>query len=146
MSTKFHSLVFVLTTDEPLQIPASLSELKISPERPILITGLDLSILDLQPKAKRRRKSEMPPSTAVLEPLLKSLIAFIILTNIKGDQFQRERTRKLAIDGNDTNSNYKPCLLYIHITATTTKEFPVKQTFPYVEYAFNLLCEHEWVS
>ena len=40
------------------------------------------------------------------------------------------------------NINFQPHLTYIHVVASTTKKIPVKQTFPYVEYSFNLLAEH----
>lgn len=40
------------------------------------------------------------------------------------------------------NTNYKPCLTYIHIVVSSTKEAPVKQTAPYVEYVFTFLMTH----
>lgn len=68
-----------------------------------------------------------------------SKISIVIENNLSGDKQESKRTRHLSLEGYMASTKFKPYLTYLHVPIQRTSEQPVKQTFSYVEYTFDML-------
>lgn len=132
MANKFHDLIFVVATKDPLSIPDSILNHQVPAHTP---PNRDPTFHPIeQVKLPRRTRREIHESEIPGRPESQP--------NIRSDVASCSKAMKLPpIDVVDVG--FKPECCYFHFIVNRCKETPATQTFDYVEWAFNFLFENQ---
>lgn len=131
---KFACFVIVINTHSKLEISKSLKEILVMPEKPISeIYESDESEVPQREKKFQRRTKQQLALDGYERPKERD--------NLQKDKREKKKERKLdPIE--ETVASYKPNSLYFYFIAEKSSENSIPQTFPYVQWSLDLLCEH----